>query len=428
MVPSEAKAQAVKDLLAGLDGERTGSELLSELVRRSTEQVVQHLLEEEQSEFLGRDRYERGSAGVYRNGYESRKLRTAEGVMEVDLPQVRGTEGPYRSEVWAGLSKNSEVLKQIVTEMYVRGLSVRDVEEAMQTATGDFVLSDSSVSRVTEQLNEQYEAFRQQDLSDFDIAYLFVDAVYEPLRRYGVRTAILCAWGVSTSGSRVLLNLVAGTSEKYETCIDFLRDMVRRGLSTPLTVTSDGAAGMIKAIDTLWPATARCRCWFHKMQNLQAKIPSPAWPQFKALVADVRDAPDLEKARQRLERLIETNKRDFPEACRSLEEDPEALLNHLIVPRRHRVLVRTTNLVERSIEEERRRTKTIPNLWDEKSTVKLVFATLIRVSSRWSTTTRFNEHERAQVRRIKEERGIGTTATVDDPPSRKRRSASRVAA
>jgi len=140
---------------------------------------------------------------------------------------------------------------------------------------------------------------------------------------------------------------------------------------------------MIKAIETLWPKSLRVRCWFHKMQNLQVKVPPPAWPAFKALVADIRDAPDRVEGRRRLDTLVDSHAADFPEACRCLSEDSDAILNHLLVPIRHRITVRTTNLVERSIEEERRRTKVIPNLTDERSLIKLVFATLIRVSARW---------------------------------------------
>ncbi len=64
-------------------------------------------------------------------------------------------------------------------------------------------------------------------------------------------------------------------------------------------------------------------------------------------------------------------------AC--LADDLEASLGHLKVPARHRINVRTTNLLERTFEEERRRTKVIPRLLDEKSAMKLVSATLIRV-------------------------------------------------
>lgn len=425
--PSKEKEQAINELLSGRKSSQSGAHMLSELVRLSTEKVVQELLEREQSDFLGRDRYERNeSSAGHRNGYEQRTLRTAEGVMKVEVPQVRGLETPYRSQLWASISNKSEVLEQIVTEMWVRGLSVRDIEEAMESATGAFVLSDSAVSQVTEHLYAQYEAFRSRDLSGFDIAYLFIDAVYEPLRQYGNRTAILCAWGICSNGSRVLLNLTTGSSESYETCIEFLRDMVSRGLNTPLTVTTDGAPGLIQAVEALWPRSKRIRCWFHKMQNLEGKVPTAVWPDFKALVIDIRDAPDVAEARRRLKVLNAQYSRQLPEACRCLLDDQEASLNHLLVPTRHRSMVRTTNLVERTFVEQRRRTKVIPQVWDEKSLLKLVFSVLIRVSERWAKR-KFTEIEHQQIIQLRQQFQLeGPKKEPENQNKPKRRSASRV--
>jgi transposase-like protein len=427
--PSEERAQAIRDLLGGDSKERRGAELLSELVRLSTEQVLQQLLEQEQGEFLGRKRYEREEgrkATGLRNGYERARVKTAEGVLEIQLPQVRGLPGPYESKIWSRLGNKTEVLEHMVTEMWVRGLSVRDVEEAMLAATGAFVLSDTAVSYVTEQLYSQYEAFRTRDLSSFDVAYLFIDAVYEPLRRHGSKLAILCAWGITTDGRRMLLDLTTGNGESEMLCLEFLRGMVTRGLQPPLTVTTDGALGLISAVETAWPHSKRIRCWFHKMQNLQDKVPPDAWPSFKAQVIDVRDAATKEEAQRRFNELVKSKERELPEACRCLKDDLDASLNHLIVPLRHRVMVRTTNYVERSFVEERRRTKVIPNIWDEKSAIKLVFATLIRVSERWSRM-RFSAIEQRQILNLREQLGLQNKEETINQKSSHRRSAGRVA-
>ena len=398
-------------------------------MRLSVEQVIQQLLEKEQTEFLGRQRYERDSANGeegHRNGYESAKLKTAEGVLEIKLPQVRGLPGPYKSRLWSQIGTKSEALEQLVMEMWVRGLSVRDVEEAMLAATGAFVLSDTAVSYVTEQLYAQYEAFRNRDLDDLDVAYFFLDAVYEPLRRHGSKLAVLCAWGICANGSRILLDLTTGNGESEEACLNFLRGMVKRGLKAPLTITTDGALGLARAVETIWPNSIRIRCWFHKMQNLQDKVPPEAWPDFKAQVIDVRDAASLEEAERRLKEFISYKKKDFPEACRCLEDDYQASLNHLLVPIRHRQMVRTTNYVERSFVEERRRTKVIPNLWDEKSAVKLIFATLIRASERWSKP-RFSELEQRQIHQLRVKLGLSKEEISLTNQSQKRRSAGHVA-
>ncbi|MFQ5968726.1 MAG: transposase [Acidimicrobiia bacterium] len=131
-----------------------------------------------------------------------------------------------------------------------------------------------------------------------------------------------------------------------------------------------------------------------------------------AEIRAVRDAPTLESARAQADRVINRYRSEFPAVTKSLTEDLEALLAVHRVPVRHRVHVRTTNLVERSSEEERRRTKVIPRLLDEKSAMKLVFATLIRCAQRWSRVS-ISDLERHQLQLLRQELGI------DPPPTRK---------
>ena len=89
----------------------------------------------------------------------------------------------------------------------------------------------------------------------------------------------------------------------------------------------------------------------------------------------------------------------------SLSDDLEARLNHLRVPVTHRRYVRTTNLIERSFLEERRRTKIIPRFFDERSCLKLVFATLQRASQRWQRI-RITELEQKQLLVLRQYLGL----------------------
>jgi putative transposase len=428
IAPSEQKAQELRALLDGQSEAQSGSEWLSALVRLSTERVLQEALEQEQAETLGRARYERraGSQG-YRNGYEDGTLKTAEGVVRLKVPQISGRAEPGRSALWDGLAHTSDILKRLIVEMYAGGMSQRDIEYGLEKALGQFVLSKSTVSELTETLSQEYEAFRTRDLSGYEVAYLFMDAVYEPLRRWGSKTGVFCVWAICVDGRKVLLTLSTANSESYESCLEVLRDLIKRGLQTPVTITTDGAAGLTKAIDAIWPKALRVRCWFHKMQNLQQKVPPQAWPEFKQLVADMRDAPTVAEAERRRQLIVTRYQRDFPEACRCLLDDAEASLNHLYVPQRHQPYVRTSNLAERAFEEERRRTKVIPHLWDERSVVKLVFAVLIRVSERWGKKG-FSAFEQHQIRNLRRRRHLDEQ-TVTTPPAspQPRRSAASAA-
>src|SRR3954447_4121260 len=401
IAPSEQKAQELRAMLGGESEAQSGEELLSTLVRLSTERVLQEALEHEQAQALGRGRYERREGEVgYRNGYEAGSLKTAEGVLRVRVPQIRGWAEPYRSPLWSQVASTRDVLRRLIVEMYAGGRSQRDIEYGLEKAVGQFMLSKSTVSALTDTLNQEYEAFRSRDLSGYEVAFLFIDAVYEPLRRWGSKTGVLCVWAICVDGRKVLLSLSTTNRESQESCLEVFRDLLKRGLQTPVTIPTDGAVGLTKAIAALWPKALRIRCWFHKMQNLQQKVPPQAWPEFKALVVDMRDAPSVVEAERRRQEIVKRYQLDFPEACRCLLDDAKASLNHLSVPPRHQQYVRTSNLAERAFEEERRRTKVIPQLWDEGSVVKLVFAVLIRVSERWGKKG-FSEFEQEQIRSLR---------------------------
>ena len=391
--------------------------LISALVQSATRLVVQSLLEADQTEYLGgRGRYERRPSHARRgsrNGYIDGHVRTAEGDVDVRVPQVRGAAAPYRPALMAFLEGNSDVLDHLVCEMYARGMSTRDIEDAFKDATGELLVSRSAVSEITDRLWESYEEFIQRDLSSIELEYLFCDAIFESLRRYGAKEAVLVCWGIDSEGRKHLLHAAVGNKESEAAWTEVFHHMVRRGLRPPTSVTADGAPGLINAISEVFSRSLRIRCWFHRLGNIRAKLPSDEAPQVMAEIRAVRDAPTLEAARAQAERVVSTYGRAFPSAIAGLAEDLDALLAVHRLPVRHRISARTTNLAERSFEEERRRTKVIPRLLDERSAMKLVFATLIRCAERWSRIS-VSDLERRQLRALRRELG------VDPPPSDER--------
>ena len=398
-------AQLGQQLREELNG---SGQLAGDWVRRAAKALVEQMLTAEVDETLGRVSYQRRDDQQvgYRNGYKSRSLKTAEGEVGVEVPQVRGlADGPYQSPIWQALGKRSPALQKLAVEMYARGLSTRDIEDLLsdlcqeqEDQEGTKLLSKSAVSRVTEVLWEEYEAFTKRELGEFDVVYLFCDAVYESLRRHGCGCgqAILVTWAICSDGTRVLLHMTLGNKESNDAWLEHFRSLVSRNLPTPITVTTDGAPGLIKAVEAMWPEAERCRCWFHKIKNVRDKVPDEMRVQITRLLQDVRDAPDYDTGKARVEELIEQYQRKLPSAMACVADDLEASLAHLKLPSLHRRMIRTTNLCERAFGEQRRRTKVIPRFFDEKSCLKLTFATLWRASTRWRGL-KFNEMERRQI-------------------------------
>ncbi len=403
--PSERICEAISEFLS--KGVTDSGDIMNTLFLLGAQRLIQELLEQEATDYLGRERYERSEEQKgLRNGYKKRQLKSAEGLIPIFLPQLRDTEEVYSSRLWRFVKGNSDVFRYLVTEMYARGLSTRDIEATFTDETGNCLISKSAVSEVTETLWEEYEAFTKRDLSGFDVAYIFLDAVYEPMRMFkGPKEGILCAWAILDSGEKVLLHMDLGNKESYSCWLDFLRNMVERGLKIPLSITSDGAPGLKKAIDEVWPQSIRIRCWVHKMRNVLDRIPEAYKVEVKTYLTAVRDAPDYESGFKRAKELVDQYKKDFPRAMKSFEDDLEASLAHLNLPAVHRRYVRTTNLIERSFGEQRRRSKVIPRFFDEKSALKLAFATLWRTSQRWRRV-RFSEIEQKHVFELRKKLGL----------------------
>lgn len=397
--PSHKLREAVQQLFSG--GITGDEDVTSTLLRLGAQRLVQELLEQEVTDFLGRGHYEHREEEQphrgYRNGYKPGRIRSAEGEIPLSVPQLRDAAQPFESRLIGFLRGHTDVLERLVAEMYARGLSTRDIEDSFRDSTGTTLISRTGVSQVTEALWAEYEAFKSRDLNGFEVEYLFLDAVFEALRRHTpVREGILCAWGILSDGRKVLLHMALGNKESHACWLDFLRDMVRRGLRTPLTITTDGAPGLLRAVNEAWPKSLRIRCWVHKMRNILDKLPESARVEVKPHLLALRDAPTPEAGKQAAADVLERFSRQYPSAMTCLSEDLDASLAHLQVPAIHRQYVRTTNLIERSFEEERRRTKVLPQFFDEKSCLKLVFATLSRASQRWQRV-RFSELERKQL-------------------------------
>ncbi len=209
--------------------------------------------------------------------------------------------------------------------MYTRGLSTRDIEDTFRESDGSLRISRTSVSEITEALWSEYEAFSQRDLNDFAMTYLFVDGVAENLHGLHHREAVLVAWGIDDHGEKQLLSVSPGTKESTEAVMEFLRDMKRRGLQDPLLVATDGAPGLIAAVEKVFPHSLRQRCLAHRMRNIRDKLPEKAWTDFRNAAHGAYYSPSVlvAKSLQRDE-LVRAYEEKYPSAVACFADDFDA--------------------------------------------------------------------------------------------------------
>jgi putative transposase len=373
------------------------AEVLEDVARLGARLIMQTALEAEVEEFLGRARYQRraeesASRPGSRNGFCPTTVKTTAGPVTLVRPKLRGTDEAFVSRLFgAGVSKTN-ALETLVIAGFVRGLSVRDVEASLADALGpQAALSKSTVSRVCQAIRDEFDTWRVRRLDDVLVDYLFLDASHFAMHPGARPEPILAAWGITTAGKPVLVGLDAAANEGNDAWDDFLDSPTQRGLHPPLLVISDGAAGLVGAIERKSPRSLRQRCLIHRARNILAKTPKHAQAQAKAAYWAIFDVPaDVapgERAealvQQRIQAFAATYHTAFPAAVRCLLQDHQALTAYLRFPREHWQRIRHSNFIERTFGETRRRTKVIGRLPNETSCVCLVWAVLDRASRGW---------------------------------------------
>ena len=414
-VPPSAEIEAQIDRLLAVGVGENPRESLSELARLGARLIIQRAVEDEFDAWLGRARYERrpedqrglrNYGSGLRNGFRPRKLQTAEGELAVEIPQVREAAEPFVSKLFPRGTKllRTEPLRAMVIGAFVRGLSMRDVESLCEQA-GLGKLSKSTASRICQELRERFEQFRRRDLYDIRIAALFLDAVFLSVRSDGPKEGVLVAWGFSEDGERVLLAVMLGMREAHEDWLALARDLIARGLGAPLLIVADGAPGLIKAIEQCWPASDRQHCAVHRVRNLLAKLPDRERERVRqSYWQALDDATGERDGRQRLQALVdELDRAGYTAAARCLADDLDALVVHLRYPTRHRRRWRSTNLLERSLGEVKRRTKVIGRFPGETSCLTLVWAVLDLYITNATNGIRFTELERQRLKQLRYE-------------------------
>ena len=414
-VPPSAEIEEQIDRLLAVGVGDNPRESLSELARLGARLIIQRAVEDEFDAWLGRARYERRPAhqrglrnyeSGLRNGFRARRVQTLEGELEVEIPQIREAAEPFVSKLFPCSTKvlRTEPLRAMVIGAFVRGLSMRDVESLCEQA-GLGKLSKSTASRICTELRERFEQFKRRDLYDIRIAALFLDAVFLSVRPDGPKEGVLVAWGFTEDGERVLLAVMLGMRESHEDWLELGRDLIARGLGAPLLIVADGAPGLIKASEQCWPASDRQHCAVHRVRNLLAKLPDRERERVRqSYWQALDDATGERDGKQRLQALVgELNRAGSTAAARCLADDLDALVVHLRFPTRHRRRWRSTNLLERSLGEVKRRTKVIGRFPGETSCLTLVWAVLDLYITNATNGIRFTELERQRLRRLRDE-------------------------
>jgi putative transposase len=381
----------------------------SDLLKTIIEQTVQQVLEAEMEEALQAAKGERSEQRLgYRSGYYNRTLVTRVGKIELRVPQDR--QGRFRTEVFERYQRSEKALVAAMLEMYVQGVSTRKVKSITEELCGH-EFSSSSVSRIVKTLDEELEKFAQRRLEE-PYPYLILDARYEKVGEDGaVRSqAVLVAIGINWEGRRNVLAVELAQRESISSWRELLVSLRQRSLQGVEFVVSDDHAGLRRAIQEVLPEAVWQRCYVHFLRNALDYLPRKADDDCLQELRWIYDRRDAQEARQDLAAwLLKWGKR-YAKLCAWVEENIEETFSFYRLPRQHHKNLKSTNMLERLMEELKRRTLVVRIFPNAAACLRLVRALAVEIHENWIEAMQYLNMDPLQEQKKEALRRLGDAA------------------
>jgi putative transposase len=379
---------SVADLWREVKG--NGEELVVESSRVERLKLARELFEgamvEERRVYLGIDTsHERTESRVdHANGFYARDLETGMGVIEaLRVPRVR--RGGFEPSMLRRYARRHSEVDRAIVEMFLAGVSTRRAGEVIEHLLGRGV-SAQTVSRLGQRLEGCVRHYHTRELVD-KYLYLVLDGIRMSVRGVGGgrKRVALCAFGIDLWGRREMIDFYLADGEGESHWARLLESLYRRGVRGKFLrlVTSDGAPGLVAAVSSVWPHVAHQRCWVHKMRNVANKLPRKLQQQCLAQARSIYLATNRQQATERFFKWCKTWRQRAPRAVACLEKDIEALLRFFSEPKPLRTKLRTTNIIERSFREVRRRTRPMSSFNNDASCERIIYSVFRHLNNNW---------------------------------------------
>ena len=355
---------------------------LEEYARGKIREHLQDLLEQEVSEWLGREKSERRINGSeqpgYRNGYgKSRRFTMSLGTMEIRRPRVRDLGERFVSKILPLFKRQTKQVRDLIPELYLHGLASGDFEMALRELLGEGApLSASSLQRLKEKWQGEYEQWKSTGIEEKDWAYLWADGIYVKAGIGKEKAALLVVIGVQEDGTKRFLALEPGYRESKESWAAVLRQLKARGVKNARLFVGDGNLGLWAAVGEVYPQSQEQLCWNHKMINVIDAVSKKEQVEVKKHLTAMMYAESRQEAlkeRKKFEQVFRHNSK----AVKTVVENWERLTTYYNFPREHWKHLRTSNVVESPFSRVRLRTAASRRFKSQVNATCLIWKTMM---------------------------------------------------
>ena len=369
---------------------------LDEIARQGARRMLAEALEAEVRDYIEAataERDELGRALVVRNGYaREREILCGAGSVEVRAPRVNdrrtdeeGNRKRFSSVILPPYMRRSPKVTEVLPLLYLHGLSSGDFVPALEEFFGtEAGLSATTVTRLSEQWQQEREHFMRRDLSEVDYVYVWVDGVHTGVRLGpNDRLCSLVMVGARLDGTKELVAICEGYRESQQSWAELLRDLKKRGMRAPELAIGDGALGFWGAIRDVFPETRHQRDWVHKTKNVLDSMPKSVHSRAKTAIHEITEAENKKEAKKAIKEFAKEFGVKWPKAVAKIEDEEELLLTFYDYPAEHWVHLRTTNPIESTFAPVRARTDITKGPGSRQAGLAMIFKLMEASERRW---------------------------------------------
>lgn len=304
------------------------------------------------------------------NGYYDRHLQSTFGeVRNIPVPRFRDNPQGYTPESLGVFEGKKQELERLIGQMHLQGISQRKVEKLVKKAYG-ITISKDRVGTIHRKLAEAEEAqINSQPITD-EYEYIMLDGIWGKAKGYGWdsnKAVILCVLGIKADGDRRILGFRVARSESYKEWHQLILELKERGLTAKglkLAITDD-TDGLTSALEHLLPTVPIQHCMVHKMRNVIGKTSHKHKKEMGADLKAIYKEKDKKAAAIKAKKVVKKWYLKEPKAMNSLKHHFSYTLAYMDFPKEIHKKIRTTNMLERTFREVRRRIKVFDSSFND---------------------------------------------------------------
>jgi len=373
-----------KSILEGVESMTDFESVMGNLYK----QGIEHLLKSEMSHFLGYDKHETKGhhSGNSRNGYTSKKVRTQEGSIDINVPRDRN--GEFEPKILPKGQSTTKKIEHVILGLYSRGMSTADITEQIQDIYG-IEVSKSFISDITIKMTAHISEWQNRPLES--IYYMaWLDCIVVKVREGNkvVKKSVYIVLGLNETGHKEVLGLWIANSESASFWMNVLTDLKARGVERILIACTDNLTGFTDAIEATLPDTICQLCVVHQIRNSIKFVP---WKDRKEFLKDLKEvyaAVNMEAAQLAFQQFKNKWQHKYAYAIKSWENNWHYLTNFYDFPPEIRKIMYTTNIIEGLNRGIRKYTKTKTIFPNEKSALKSIYLAIEQIQKKWTMPVR----------------------------------------